>query len=157
MQGPRVRMMVAAPHAPSQWPRAGAVDAVGGGARMRPTVRIRLLGVALAATFLLMLPILMERPHLLAGGDMAVHVQFTRGLLEALRQGVLLPRWLADANYGLGGPVFIFYTPLAYYLSAFATWLTGSTVTGLNVAYALAGALSVLTFYGACRGLTSQG
>src|SRR5258708_19046615 len=34
---------------------------------------------------------------------------------DALRDGGLYPRWVMPINGGLGGPLFSFYSPLAYY------------------------------------------
>src|SRR5579859_4636905 len=46
----------------------------------------------------------------------AFHVY--RGVIfsDALRDGGLYPRWVMPINGGLGGPLFSFYSPLAYYV-----------------------------------------
>lgn len=123
-------------------------------ARVPRVDRFGILLVAPLATFLLLLPLLGEEPRVLTGGDISAHVQFTVGLLDSFRAGVPFPRWLADANYGFGGPIFIFYPPLSYYLSALTTWLAGGNVVfGFDLAFALAGMACAITFYAACRGL----
>jgi len=36
-------------------------------------------------------------------------------LLEALKEGVLFPRWSPDLFYGFGFPIFNFYSPMSFY------------------------------------------
>ena len=41
-----------------------------------------------------------------------------RGLVDALRAGILYPRWFPDFSLGFGSPVLNYYPPLSYYPSA---------------------------------------
>jgi hypothetical protein len=116
--------------------------------------RRAILLVAPLATLLLLLPTLWERPGALTGGDISAHVQFARGVLDSVRAGSLFPRWLADVNYGFGGPVFIFYPIASYYLAALGIWLAGGVVVpGFGIAFAIGGLACALSFYFASRSL----
>lgn len=52
---------------------------------------------------------------------------------EALREGIVYPRWMPNHFWGYGSPTFILYPPLAFYLSSFFTLFTNSTVAAMNV------------------------
>lgn len=54
--------------------------------------------------------------------------QFT----EALKEGVIYPRWMPLNFWGYGSPTFIFYPPLAYYLVAFFNIFTDSVISAMN-------------------------
>jgi len=54
--------------------------------------------------------------YMLMNFDAAVGQKFAGEFLEALRQGVLYPRWVSDYFNGLGSPTFVFYSPLLYFL-----------------------------------------
>ena len=60
--------------------------------------------------------------------------QFT----EALKEGILYPRWLPLNFWGYGSPTFILYPPFAYYLVAFFNIFTGSIITAMNITKFLA-------------------
>lgn len=51
--------------------------------------------------------------------DGLFHLHRVRALAEALRWGVLYPRWFPDFAFGYGYPVLNFYAPLFYYPPAF--------------------------------------
>lgn len=69
------------------------------------------LGVALPAAYGLALPGLPETADGI--GHLSLLVAFDR----ALRAGALYPAWLPDYYLGYGGPVFVFYSPAAFYLA----------------------------------------
>ena len=52
---------------------------------------------------------------------------------EALKEGVIYPRWLPLNFWGYGSPTFILYPPIAYYLVAFFNMFTGSVITAMNI------------------------
>jgi len=60
--------------------------------------------------------------------------QFT----EALKEGIIYPRWLPLNSWGYGSPIFILYAPLAFYLVAFFNIFTGSIITAMNITKFLA-------------------
>jgi hypothetical protein len=83
--------------------------------------------------------------------DGSFHLQRSRALAEALRQGVLYPRWFPDFAFGYGYPVLHYYAPAFYYLPALLH-LTGlelpaATRLGLALVYGLSG----LAAYAALR------
>ncbi|HEY9283352.1 MAG TPA: hypothetical protein VIP46_07855 [Pyrinomonadaceae bacterium] len=53
-----------------------------------------------------------------AGSDTVFHASWYTHFSEQLRAGELYPRWLAGMNGGLGSPVFFYYAPLPYHLTA---------------------------------------
>ena len=55
--------------------------------------------------------------------------QFT----EALREGIIYPRWLSLNYWGYGSPFFIIYPPLAFYLVAFFNIFTDSVILAMNL------------------------
>jgi len=50
--------------------------------------------------------------------DGLIHMHRIRALADALRAGVLYPRWFPDYNFGYGYPLLNYYPPLFYYPSA---------------------------------------
>lgn len=53
------------------------------------------------------------------GHDFIIHLQKTYILEESIKKGLILPRYLPDATYGYGSPVFNFTWGVPYYLGAF--------------------------------------
>jgi len=86
-------------------------------------------------------------PGVVSTHDGLIHLQRLIALDGALRDGVLLPRWLPDLAYGYGEPVFLYYAPLAY-LPALAVRLLGFTyVSSFEIASGLSLVLSGLAMY----------
>jgi uncharacterized membrane protein len=52
---------------------------------------------------------------------------------EALKEGVVYPRWLPLNFWGYGSPTFILYPPLAFYLVAIFNMFTGSIIPAMNI------------------------
>ncbi len=65
------------------------------------------------------------------GGDSPFLLQRTMEMAETLRHGVLPPRWMSHAAYGLGYPFFNHYAALPYYVSG------ALTVLGVNILSAI--------------------
>lgn len=78
------------------------------------------------------------QPILPWSADGLLHLYRIVALDQALRQGVLFPRWLPDLAFGYGQPLFVFYGPLAYYFTETFNLLTGQPLLAMNVSFALA-------------------
>jgi hypothetical protein len=52
--------------------------------------------------------------------------------LEALKEGIIYPRWASLNFWGYGSPSFIFYPPFGYYLVAIFNIFTGSVIAAMN-------------------------
>src|SRR5882762_4760786 len=59
------------------------------------------------------------------GADLPNHLRFALPFYESIQSGHFQPGWLAESNYGLGDPRFIFYPPGLYYLLSALRTLTG--------------------------------
>ncbi len=65
------------------------------------------------------------------------HLQRVRALADALRWGVLYPRWFPDFAFGYGYPVLNFYAPLFYYPPALLHLAGWDVITATRLALAL--------------------
>lgn len=92
--------------------------------------------------------------------DGLIHARWLAGFKTAWDAGEAYPRWIQDANLGLGSPAFYLYPPVPYMISAWlpsfhdavsAEWgrLTNSVVTCALVAFASGYCLARRT--GCCR------
>ncbi len=59
------------------------------------------------------------------GADLPNHLRFALPFYESIQSGHFHPGWLAESNYGLGDPRFIFYPPGLYYLLSATRMITG--------------------------------
>lgn len=64
----------------------------------------------------------------LTGHDHEWHIKWLFNFAEQFWKGDLYPRWLIDMNAGQGSPVFYFYGPMAYWISAMLPPWTGGSV-----------------------------
>jgi hypothetical protein len=69
------------------------------------------------------------------GADLPNHLRFVLPFYEALQSGHFHPAWLAESNYGLGDPRFIFYPPGLYYLLSGSRTLAGGWYWGLVLTF----------------------
>lgn len=86
--------------------------------------------------------------------DGLFHLHRVRALAEALRWGVLYPRWSPDFAFGYGYPVFNFYAPAFYYPPALLHLAGFDILTAVRLALAIAYALAGLGMYALLRDWT---
>lgn len=89
--------------------------------------------------------------------DGLFHLHRVRALAEALRWGVLYPRWFPDFSFGYGYPVLNFYAPAFYYPPALLHLLGMDVLTATRLALAGFYALSGLAMYVLLRRRTRPG
>jgi hypothetical protein len=94
--------------------------------------------------------ILTNTPHPIYGEDIVTISGFLRNFSESLRQSNLYPRWMGNLFAGRGAPVFVYYSPLAYYLGSLFTLprsIDPHGVYQLGAALIAGATLSSLTAY----------
>jgi len=97
-----------------------------------PGLLLTLVLVVLAAS-----PFLL-RPGLPRDTDAELHVLRAAEVLSCWQSGVLYPRWAPDFYYGYGYPIFNYYAPLTYHLSALFSLLPGlGIVAGVKAVFCL--------------------
>lgn len=105
-----------------------------------------------AGTFLcvLLIGVLAAQPMLRYGLPLGVdtlyHIQRTASLLRSWQEGIFFPRWSADLAYGFGYPIFSYYAPFVYYITASlaAIGLTATqAVTWVAIAFCFLQAIGV--------------
>jgi hypothetical protein len=69
------------------------------------------------------------------GADLPNHLRFALPFYESIQSGHFHPGWLAESNYGLGDPRFIFYPPGLYYLLSATRMLTGGWYSASILAF----------------------
>jgi hypothetical protein len=83
--------------------------------------------------------------------DIATHLPFAKYFAKQFWSGDLYPRWLYEANAGLGSPAFFFYPPVPYYFTSlfqpFLALLDDSGWSQLCLSSSLALVLSGITCY----------
>lgn len=88
--------------------------------------------------------------------DFYLHYHWAKEYAQRFAEGWLYPRWTFFARYGLGEPVFVFYSPLYYLLTALLT-LTGlGTWNAMHVVEVLSNAVFGYFIYLTCRHYTSN-
>jgi uncharacterized membrane protein len=111
--------------------------------------------IILALALLAMLPIFLQ--HFPKGHDAAWHYRWATGFTNAIKEGAFYPRWHAEANFGQGSPVLIYYPPLSFYVVAAFSILVTEPVAAIKLACWLALLLSGLTMYAFGRSFFSRG
>lgn len=79
--------------------------------------------------------------------DTFAYTSWAWQFVEELKGGIIYPRWMSHDFYGYGGPVFILYPPLAFYITAFFNIFTESIVAAMNLTKLLALFLSSLGMF----------
>ena len=83
--------------------------------------------------------------------DGHIHMHRIRALADALRAGVLYPRWFPDYSFGYGYPVLNYYPPLIYYPSALLNLAGLDMVASLRLPIAAGFVLSALWMFRLAR------
>ncbi|SDO40477.1 hypothetical protein SAMN05216303_1011335 [Rhodoferax sp. OV413] len=108
------------------------------------------LGLAVNAVVLL-------EPKAISGPDLRIHYQWTVQFIEALREGIIYPRWAALSNLGLGDPTFIYIHPLFYYSAAAVHKLTGNIWSAILWVPALSNSVAaVIAFISLSRAVNTS-
>lgn len=66
--------------------------------------------------------------------DSVTYAGWTWQFVEAVKEGIVYPRWTPLNFWGYGSPTFVYYPPLSYYLSALFNVFTGSIIAAMNLA-----------------------
>jgi len=117
--------------------------ALSAAARQRPTLWLLALLVSLPAC----VPLL--QPGFFASDDGLFHLYRVAALADALRQGVIYPRWFPDFGFGYGQPVLHFYSPLSYYLAV--PFLPFGPIAAVKIVVALGFVLPALAMAALAR------
>lgn len=83
------------------------------------------------------------KPTLTLSSDGLVHLYRLVALDSAVNQGLLFPRWMPDLTFGYGLPLFVYYSPLSYYMPEVLH------IFGLNAVYAMNASLALSLLVGA--------
>ncbi len=108
---------------------------------------------------LLVLPALapLARPGFFESHDGLLHAYRLAALDQAVRSGVLYPRWFPEFAFGYGQPVLNFYGPLSYYLGLPFTLVGIGLLPALKLVFACGLIASALGMYAFARLHLSRG
>lgn len=114
--------------------------------------KLRRIGGAWWVT-LLVLPALapLGRSGFFASHDGIFHVYRLAALEQAVRSGVLYPRWFPDFAFGYGHPVLNFYGPVSYYWGLVFSLLGAGPVLATKLLFATGMVASALAMYAFAR------
>lgn len=85
--------------------------------------------------------------YFLEAHDAPHSIFFLTDFHQAIRDGALYPRWATDFALGYGYPVFILYSPLAFYVAEGFHLLGAGITASVKATYALAFILSGVSMY----------
>jgi hypothetical protein len=113
--------------------------------KKRPASKFPWLLFLLIFSFLPLISIFRQGTY--ESGDLSINVYKTIAFFRNLQEGILVPRWAADANATYGYPNFIFAYPLPYYLASFFHLLGFSFLNSLKCVLVTTFLVSGLTMY----------
>jgi len=85
--------------------------------------------------------------YFLEAHDARHSIFFLTDFHQAIRDGALYPRWATDFALGYGYPVFILYSPLAFYVAEVFHLLGAGLTASVKATYTLAFILSGISMY----------
>jgi hypothetical protein len=65
--------------------------------------------------------------------DTFTYTSWAWQFVEALKEGIIYPRWTPLSFWGYGSPSFVLYPPLAFYMTAFFSLFTNSVIAAMNI------------------------
>lgn len=95
-------------------------------------------------------------PYFLDAHDAPHSIFFLNQFDQAIKDGVLYPRWGVDFALGYGYPLFNIYSPLAFYVAEAFHLLGAGLTAAVKLTYVLGFVLSGLTMYGFARRVLSE-
>ncbi len=95
--------------------------------------------------------------YFLEAHDARHSIFFLTDFHQAIRDGALYPRWGTDFALGYGYPLFILYSPLAFYVAEVFHLLGASLTASVKATYALALILSGLSMYAFVKRILGKG
>ncbi|MFZ3207514.1 MAG: 6-pyruvoyl-tetrahydropterin synthase-related protein [Geobacteraceae bacterium] len=102
--------------------------------KKRTPTLYRLLLLLALATALMLRQLITDGYFSVISGDTVSYTSWAWQFNEALKEGILYPRWTSLNFWGYGSPTFILYSPLAFYLAALLNLFTGSLLLAMNLA-----------------------
>jgi len=91
------------------------------------------------------------RPGLFIAHDSQDHVARIANFYQNLSEGILIPRWAANLNWGYGHPILMFLYPLPSYVASLFHFLGFSFIDATKIVFGLGFLLSGITMYGWIR------
>lgn len=85
------------------------------------------------------------------------HVARIANFYQNLKEGVVVPRWAGNLNWGYGHPILMFLYPIPSYITSFFHFLGFSLVDSVKIVFGLAFIASGLTMYLWIRSFLNQG
>ncbi|OGG29130.1 hypothetical protein A2973_00830 [Candidatus Gottesmanbacteria bacterium RIFCSPLOWO2_01_FULL_49_10] len=86
-------------------------------------------------------------PGIPLGHDTPDHVARIASFYASLREGILVPRWAGNLNWGYGHPILMFLYPLPSYVASFFHALGFSFVDSTKLVFAVSYIASLLAMY----------
>ena len=86
-------------------------------------------------------------PGMFEGHDAQDHIARIANFYANLQEGIIIPRWAANLNWGYGHPILMFLYPLPSYIASLFHWLGFSLIDATKIVFALGFALGGLTMY----------
>ena len=95
--------------------------------------------------------------YFLEAHDAPHSIFFLNDFDQAIRDGAFCPRWATDFALGYGYPLFILYSPLAFYVAEAFHLLGASLTASVKITYLLAFLLSGLSMYALAKRTMGRG